>query len=226
MVEKNNIKNTPIIAIDGPSAAGKGTLAKRLAAYFDFDHMDTGATYRIVALKLIEEGYDYNNVDIAKSIAENLDYSDYNKYIHNPSLRTEKTSFVTPIVAAMPPVRKGIFHFQRNFGLNPPNGCGAVLDGRDIGTVVLPEADAKFFVTADNEIRAKRRYEEQIAKGLNVTYEEILGSMVIRDEKDKNRKTAPTKKAEDAFLLDTTDLTPDEVFDIALKFVDSKGIIK
>ena len=207
-----------IIAIDGPAAAGKGTLARRLAEKFNFAYLDTGALYRAVALSLIKDGYEPSNDEAAGHAARalNLDLLD------DPDLRLEATGSAASYVAAMPDVRRNLMEFQRKFSERPPeNKTGAVLDGRDIGTVICPNADLKFYVTASAEERAKRRVAEIKSRGLEADYAEILEDVMARDARDMDRKNAPLTKAEDAHLLDTTDLAIDAVFLRAAAIVEN-----
>ncbi|MGY8985474.1 MAG: (d)CMP kinase [Sphingomonadales bacterium] len=207
-----------IIAIDGPAAAGKGTLARALASKLGFAYLDTGALYRAVALGVKYEGGNLNDPILAKKIALNLNKT----LLEDHNLRLEETGESASIVAAMPEVRAALLTFQRNFVKNIPEGKkGAILDGRDIGTVVVPDADLKFFVTASPETRAGRRFKDMIARGVDVNFEYILKEVKDRDARDSNRKTSPLKKAENALLLDTTKLDIDGVLQIALKAYQS-----
>ncbi|UTW55339.1 (d)CMP kinase [Kordiimonas sp. SCSIO 12610] len=207
-----------IIAIDGPAAAGKGTLARRLAEKFNFAYLDTGALYRAVALTLIKGGVDPSNEPAAEKASKALDHA----LLSDPELRLEDTGKAASVVASMLGVRSNLMDFQKNFGVNPPsNKSGAVLDGRDIGTVICPAADVKFFVTASAEERAKRRVAEMRSRGVNANFEEILADVKARDERDMGRKDAPLEKAADAHLLDTTDLAIDAVFLRAAAIVEN-----
>lgn len=207
-----------IIAIDGPAAAGKGTLARRLAKTLDYAYLDTGALYRAVALKMLQAGQDPADPTLAAAASSTLDLS----LLDDPALRREETGSAASIVAAIPAVRANLLAFQRDFALNPP-GCkqGAVLDGRDIGTVVCPDAPIKLFVTASAEQRAKRRFIEQKQRVGNADYEAILADVQARDERDMNRADAPLKPSENSYLLDTTKLDKDAVFSAAMVHVGS-----
>lgn len=208
-----------IIAIDGPAAAGKGTLAKRLANEFNFALLDTGALYRIVGLSLLKAGLDPSDVTAANKASLELDLSLFN----DPALRHEATGQAASQVAVMPSVRRNLLNYQKHYAENPPEGkAGAVLDGRDIGTVVCPQADVKFFVTATAEERARRRTAEIIAKGETADYQKILADVVARDERDTNRAEAPLKPAKDALLLDTTKLDIDAVFLRAVEIIKTQ----
>lgn len=202
-----------IIAIDGPAAAGKGTLAKRLAAHFGYDHLDSGALYRAVASKTLRTGA--SPEDAAKSFA----IAD----VSAPDLRSEIVAQQASVVAAIPAVRAALLDFQRDFARNPPGGKGAVIDGRDIGTVVCPWPETvKFFVTASLEARATRRYEELIAKGESPIHAAVLAEMAERDARDAQRATAPLKPAPDAVLLDTSDMTAEAAFQAALAALSAR----
>jgi len=198
-----------IIAIDGPAAAGKGTLARKLAEAFDFAYLDTGALYRTTALMVINGSDSRDEKAAAIEASAALDTALFN----DPALRLETTGAVASKVAAIPEVRANLLSFQRNFGFSPPAGKkGAVLDGRDIGTVICPDADLKLFVTASADERARRRVAELEGRGVAAIFDDILSDVEARDEADRTRKDAPLKPAEDAHLLDTTDLAIDAVF--------------
>jgi cytidylate kinase len=188
-----------IIAIDGPAASGKGTLAKRLAAHYGFRHLDTGAIYRAVAYALISRGADLADEAAAVSAARGLDPQTFD----NPALKSHQVGTAASVVSAYPEVREVLLNFQRQFAAHPP---GAVLDGRDIGTVICPNADVKIFVVADPEVRARRRTLEAQARGEAADEAAILADILARDERDRNRAVAPLKPAEDAYLLDNSHL--------------------
>jgi cytidylate kinase len=201
-----NLMHTPlIIAIDGTSASGKGTIAKGLASHFNFAHLDTGLLYRAVGFAAIEQFLDFEKqkqaiIDIAKTFTA--------EWLENPALKYDEISVAASKVAVIPEVREALLDFQKAFATNPLGGAkGAVLDGRDIGTVICPNAPVKFFVTAHIEVRAKRRFDELINLGRKVTFEQVLQDLQQRDERDMNRKDAPLKKADDAHLLDNTNLS-------------------
>ena len=206
-----------IIAIDGPAAAGKGTLARRLADKLGFDYLDTGLIYRAVGQKLARAGQDPADADVAGAAAQALAPAD----LQADDLRTDQAAQAASKVAAIPAVRAALLDFQRRFASHPPGGKGAVLDGRDIGTVVCPHADAKLFVTASLEKRAERRLKELLGKGIDAKEETVLADMRVRDARDSNRSVAPLVAAEDAFLLDTSDLDADQVLTRALEIVQS-----
>jgi CMP/dCMP kinase len=188
-----------IIAIDGPAASGKGTLAKRLAAHYGLRHLDTGAIYRAVAYALISQGADLKDEAAAVRAAQGLDPGTFG----NSALKSHQVGSAASVVSAIPEVRTALVEFQRQFAGTPP---GAVLDGRDIGTVICPNADVKIFVVADPGVRAHRRTLEARARGEEADEATILADILARDERDQNRAVAPLKPAEDAYLLDNSHL--------------------
>jgi cytidylate kinase len=208
-----------VITVDGPSAAGKGTLARRLAGHFGFEFLDTGALYRGVGLAVLRQGLDPADERAATAAARALKP----KILSDPALRSETTSAAASQVAAIPSVRAAILNWQRDFARDAArNSGGAVLDGRDIGTVVCPEANAKLFITASLQARAERRVKELQARGETAIYARVLQDMQERDARDQGRSNSPTKPATDALIIDTSDLTADEVFERALAFIASK----
>jgi cytidylate kinase len=188
-----------IIAIDGPAASGKGTLAKRLAAHYGLHHLDTGAIYRAVAYALISQGADLGDELAAVNAARGLDPITFD----NPALKSHEVGTAASVVSAIPEVRAALVEFQRQFASQPP---GAVLDGRDIGTVICPNAEVKIFVVADPEVRARRRTLEARSRGEAADEAIILADILARDERDRNRAASPLKPAEDAYLLDNSHL--------------------
>ena len=204
-----------IIAIDGPAASGKGTLAKRIAAHFNLAYLDTGSLYRAVARDIRRAGGSLSDAASAARIARALDSST----LADPSLRDPGVGDAASIVAQIAEVRLALREFQRDFARQEP---GAVLDGRDIGTVVLPNADVKIFVVADTEVRARRRYNELHARGEDVTYEGVLDVIRRRDERDSGRAASPMVPAADALLLDTTRLDIEAAFDAAVALITRK----
>lgn len=200
------------IAIDGPAASGKGTLAQRIAAHFGLACLDTGLLYRAVGRDVLESGSSLENEMAAAAAARSLDPAT----LDDPGLRMPDMGDAASVVAKFPKVRAALLDFQRDFAAQEP---GAVLDGRDIGTIVLPHADAKIFVTADLEVRARRRYDEQRMRGEPVTYERTLETIRRRDERDTGRKDAPLCAAADAMVLDTSKLGIDEAFAKALELI-------
>jgi cytidylate kinase len=206
-----------IITVDGPSAAGKGTLARGLAAALGFAHLDTGLLYRAVAFKALAAGTTETG-DMA-AIAKALVPED----LRRESLRAEEISQAASRVAALPEVRAALLAFQRRFADRPPGGeAGAVLDGRDIGTVVCPRADVKFFITASPEARARRRHKELIERGDGRIHARVQQEMVLRDARDSGRVIAPLRPAEDAIVLDTTEMDADAVLETAIQLVASR----
>ncbi len=206
-----------VIAIDGPAASGKGTLARRLAAHYGFAYLDTGSLYRAVGQSVRAAGGNPADPALAIAAANALDLSK----IDEAAIRTREAGEAASLVAAMPEVRAAILHFQRDFALNPPGGKrGAVLDGRDIGTVVCPEADVKLFVTASPEVRARRRWLELKGSGSNVSEAQVLEDVKERDARDAGRAASPMKPAADAHLLDTTDLSIETAFGEAVRIID------
>ena len=208
-----------IVAIDGPAGAGKGTLAQRLAKAFNLAYLDTGALYRAVGVRVLEVGADPADPASALHAALTLDSSS----LESPRLRDEDAADAASKVAAIPAVRAALLEFQRSFAKSPPSLCvGAVLDGRDIGTVVCPAADLKLFVTASIEERARRRTLELQDKGFDVIQDRVLADMIGRDERDRDRKTAPLAAADDAIVLDTTEMDADTVFERAVVLFRSR----
>jgi cytidylate kinase len=188
-----------IIAIDGPAASGKGTLGKRLAQHYGYRHLDTGVIYRAVACALMQAGRDLGDEAAAVAAAMELDPATFD----DPTLKSQKAGEGASIVSAIPRVREVLVDFQRQFAGQPP---GAVLDGRDIGTVICPYADVKIFVVADPRVRAHRRTMEAKARGEAADEAVVLADILARDERDQNRPVAPLKPAADAYLLDNSRL--------------------
>jgi CMP/dCMP kinase len=204
-----------IIAIDGPAASGKGTLAKRLAAHFGLPHLDTGLLYRAVARSLLQRNVPLTDDEEAARAKASLDP----RTLDDPRLRGAEMGEAASVVSAFQPVRDALLHLQREFADQP---TGAVLDGRDIGTVVCPLADVKLFVTASPEERARRRHLELLARNEVAEFTAILEDIRRRDERDLNRTTAPLKAADDAAVLDTTRLDADAAFRAALEIVEAR----
>jgi CMP/dCMP kinase len=203
-----------IIAIDGPAASGKGTLGKRLAAHYGLRHLDTGLIYRALARLMLDSGEALDAVDAAVKFARRLDPATFD----DPALKRQSVGAAASVVSALPQVRAALLAFQREFGRPPP---GAVLDGRDIGTVVFPDADVKIFVTATPETRARRRLAEVEHAGESANYDEVEADIRRRDERDTSRAVAPLKAAADAHLLDTTQLDIDGAFRAAVDIVEA-----
>ncbi|MDZ4866308.1 MAG: (d)CMP kinase [Alphaproteobacteria bacterium] len=205
----------PVIAIDGPAASGKGTLARRIAQTLGFAHLDTGSLYRVVGLSALKRGDDPSDPDVALHAVQSLDLS----LLEDPALRSDETGAAASKVAVIQAVRDALLDFQRNFAAHPPGGQGAVLDGRDIGTVICPDATVKLFVTATPEIRARRRYAELHAQGSPRTEEAVLADIRARDARDTGRAVAPLRQADDAYLLDTSHLDIETAVARALEVV-------
>jgi cytidylate kinase len=209
-----------VIAVDGPAASGKGTLARKLATQFSFAYLDTGKLYRAVGLKVLRAGGDPEDEDAAEATARSLDVSE----LDDPDLAGDEAASAASKVAAIDGVRAALLDFQRSFAATPPDvdgepAEGAVLDGRDIGTVICPDATAKLFVTADVEVRADRRHKELLNRGEASIYARVLEDLKARDARDMNRETAPLRPADDAVVLDTTELDVDAAFVAALDIV-------
>lgn len=202
-----------IIAVDGPAAAGKGTIARALAQHFGFHFLDTGALYRMVGLAAIRAGGEPITPDAAIAAAKGLDPASF----VDADLRTEKVGAAASIVAVIPEVRAALLDLQRSFARRPP---GAVLDGRDIGTVVCPDAHAKLFITASAEVRAKRRQKE-LGSG---DYEAVLADIKARDERDSQRATAPLMAANDAVTLDTSGMDIESAVTAAVAAVEARRV--
>lgn len=207
-----------VIAVDGPAASGKGTLARRLAAELGYAYLDTGLLYRAVGLVLIRQGQDPADADAAAAAAADFDAATAD--FSDPALRDEETGKAAGIIAAHPAVRAALVDVQRRFAARPPGGeSGAVLDGRDIGTVICPDADYKFFIEADIEERARRRVKELQDRGDTVIPARVLQEMKERDERDRTRAVAPLAPAADASVVNTTNLNADAAFALAMSFI-------
>jgi cytidylate kinase len=205
-----------VIALDGPAAAGKGTLGRRLAAHFRLAYLDTGLLYRAVGVRVLAAGDDPACKEAALKAARSLAPAD----LDDPRLRGDEAASAASVVAEIPEVRQALVSFQREFAAHPPEGTkGAVLDGRDIGTVICPGADVKIFVTASPETRAKRRLKELRERGIASIHSRVLREMKERDARDSARAVAPMRAAEDATVLDTTDLDADGAFAKALEVI-------
>ena len=205
-----------IIAIDGPAASGKGTLAKRLAEHFGFGCLDTGLLYRAVARDVVQAGGSLEDEAAATAAAMGLDAAT----LDDPKLRGPAAGDAASIVAKMACVRRALLDYQRSFARRPG---GAVLDGRDIGTVICPDADVKIFVTASAEVRARRRHLEYQGRGEDIAFDAVLGDIRRRDARDSARDVAPLEAAADAVVIDTTGLDPDAVFKAALMVIEGRG---
>lgn len=212
-----NNKNI-VIAIDGPSASGKGTLAKKLADHFDFPYLNTGALYRVVAYEVIRSCLDPHDFDDKiEYFTTNIKEDD----LENDELFSENVGAIASIIAKNQNLRDALFRFQQDFVKNAKElDGGVVIEGRDTTTVICPDADFKFFIKADVEIRAKRRFEQLQKKGDNVDYEKILKQLKKRDENDLNRSNSPLKKAPGAIEIDNGNLSIKNAFELALKHIN------
>ena len=203
-----------IIAVDGPAASGKGTLGRRLAAHYGLRHLDTGLIYRAVAKALLDAGHALEDVELAVNAAKSLDPGRFDEI----ELKRHSVGEAASVISAIPQLRAALLAFQHEFGRTPP---GAVLDGRDIGTVVFPDAEVKIFLTASAETRAHRRAAELERAGEAMAFADVLADIRRRDARDTKRATAPLKPAPDAHLLDTTHLDIDAAFRAAIDIVDA-----
>lgn len=203
-----------LIAVDGPAASGKGTIARALAEHFNLPHMDTGALYRAVALNLWRWGGDPSSEFEAVRACDDIGSNP-----QDPELRSEPVSKIASSISAYSAVREALLERQRAFAAQPG---GAVLDGRDIGTVIAPDADAKLYVTASLEVRSQRRVRELLERGMPAHYEDVICDLRARDERDMSRKAAPLAQAADAELLDTTDRAIDDAIAEAIRLVEAR----
>jgi cytidylate kinase len=207
----------PVITIDGSSGTGKGTVARRLAAHYGFDCLDTGILYRATAAQALAQGVLLTDEGACTKLAQTLSPQDL---IPTPSLREESIGQAASRISVYASLREALFQRQRDFALTPPSGRGAVLDGRDVGTVIFPEALCKIFLTAQLEARAARRFQELQTQAGAPSYEEVYREMAERDERDSWRAIAPLKPAPDAYILDTSQLTADDVFSLCVAYCD------
>jgi len=205
---------TMIVAIDGPAASGKGTIAKQIAGVYGLHHLDTGLLYRAVAKAVLDAGYSPADAEQATAAAIALDPNRFDE----KALKAQAITEAASVVAAIPQVRQALMNYQRQFATKPP---GAVLDGRDIGTVIAPGADVKLFVVASPEVRAARRVLELQSRGEPASKDEVLADLLRRDERDSRRTAAPLKPAPDAHLLDTTHLDIDAAFRAAVEIIEA-----
>lgn len=213
--------NTPnlIIAVDGTAASGKGTISERLAQYYGLSYMDTGVLYRAVGLICVKEFGDAEEEHLAIEAAQKMALS-YPECLEGLDLKSDEASNAASKVAKIGEVRQILFDTQRNFGLKAPKG--AVIDGRDIGTVIFPEAPIKLFFDADLDVRVERRFKDLIKRKPSLQYDEVYADMKARDERDRNREVAPLIPAQDAIHVDNSKMSIDEVFDFVLSKIDSK----
>lgn len=215
-----------IITIDGPAAAGKGTLATALSKKYELAYFDTGMVYRAVGLEMVLTGASVDDETTAEKYAQNLTFEKMSELSKHPDFRSNVGAQAASKVSALPKVRAALLKMQQDFALNPvfADGTpakGAVYDGRDTGTVVCPSADIKFFVTANPEVRAMRRYKEFVAKGIKTSLEKVLGEIKERDKRDSERASAPLKAAPDAICLDTSEMNAQEEIAAADVFVQN-----
>lgn len=216
-------KKKVIIAVDGPAASGKGTFAKGLAKKLGYAYLDTGSIYRAIAHEVLERGGDPQNIDDVEPVLQTIKYPLPDAVLNNPDLRTSKIEKATPHIGGMQEAQAIVKAYQKEFVKNPPkNSDGAVLDGRDVGTSVFPNADVKFYITASAKERAKRRYEQQKNRTPGLTVETVLKEITLRDAHDMNRQFSPLRPAKDAHTIDTTNDTPDEALEKGLKIVRGK----
>jgi len=207
-----------IIAIDGPAASGKGTLARRIADHLGFAHLDTGRLYRATARRMIDMGADLDDAAAAVAAARTIRPEE----LGDPALGEDAVGAAASRVAAIAAVREALLQYQRDFARNPPDGAaGAVLDGRDVGTVICPDADIKLFVTAEVSVRAERRHKELLTRGENSIYARVLQDMNERDARDTNRAVAPLLPADDAWTLDTSAMSADAAFAAAIAYIEA-----
>ena len=207
-----------ILAIDGPSGSGKGTLTKALAEHYNLALLDTGLLYRAVGWQLLNSNADIDDPEAAIDVATNLDLN----VLNDPCLRSDEAAKIGSKIAVIPEVRQALNTLQRNFAYNTPKDKkGVILDGRDIGTVVCPDADYKLYLTASNEVRAMRRFKELQERGIACIYSDVLKELIERDERDMSRKDSPLRPADDAFIIDTSDLSTEEVKIAAMRYIDT-----
>lgn len=216
-----------IITIDGPAAAGKGTLAAALAKKYRLAYFDTGMIYRAVGLQMVLDGLNPEDEELAAPIAQKLTFEKMMALSTHRDFRSDIGGRAASKVSALPKVRQALLKMQQDFALNPvfADGSpakGVIYDGRDTGTVVCPNADIKFFVTASLEVRAERRYNEFKSKGIETTLEKVREDMISRDKRDQERNTAPMKPAEDAYIMDTSDMNAEEETACAVKIIEDK----
>ncbi|WP_306252510.1 (d)CMP kinase [Parvularcula sp. IMCC14364] len=206
-----------VIAVDGPAASGKGTLSRRVASFYGLAYLDTGSLYRGVGWIMLSRGLSPRDVEDAEAAAQafTLDQLD------GADIRTPDVGRAASVVAAMPEVRDALLAFQRDFAAHPPSGLnGTVLDGRDIGTVVCPDATVKLFIDAAVDVRARRRWAELTQRDSSISFEQVLEDIKRRDQRDSSREAAPMKAAQDAHLIDTSELDIDAAFTVVRRAID------
>ena len=206
-----------IIAIDGPAGAGKGTIAKGIARHYNLAHLETGLLYRALAFKVFENKLNLHDRDQIAALASTISLDD----LKNKHLRSEEIGNLASKVASLSEVRQALLDFQRNFADTPLSDFnGAILDGRDIGTLVCPQADIKFYITAELEVRAQRRLKELQDRGIKSIYTAVIQNMMDRDLRDESRQQAPLKIANDAYVIDTSNLSPDDALKQAITVIE------
>ena len=218
-----------IVTVDGPAAAGKGTLSQSLAQKYELAYFDTGMVYRAVGVMMLRSGRDLSDVPYAEKLAEELTFAKMMEISSDKEFRSARGGQAASIVSSYPGVRRRLLDMQQKFALKPTfadgrAAQGVIYDGRDTGTVICPTADVKFFITATSEVRARRRFSEFKERGIDTDFETVLRDVEARDERDANRKDAPMKPAEDAYILDTSNLSIDEVFKKAVAIIE--GTVK
>lgn len=207
-----------IIAVDGPSGSGKGTLSRRLAQHYNLAFLDTGILYRAVAYEALQRGLESEQEEEITDIASNLDLAG----LATEKLRQDGVAVMASKIATIHGVRQALFEFQRNYAKNvPPGKNGVILDGRDIGTTICPQADHKFFLTSAVEVRAGRRHKELLNLGIESIYSDVLSDMIARDKRDSEREDSPLRPASDAHILDTSEKTIEEVLLDAIGMIDA-----
>lgn len=216
-----------IITVDGPAAAGKGTISDYLSKKYKLAYFDTGMVYRAVGLQMVLIGEDLSNKDAALKIAQNMTFPQMMELSIHPDFRSDIGSHAASVISVYPEVRTALLKMQQNFALNPvfADGTpanGVIYDGRDTGTVICPQADLKLFVTASTAVRAERRHKEFLQKGIITTYQKVLDDMIARDERDCNRSAAPLKPADDAVIIDTSNLDIEAVLAYIIPLVEAK----
>ena len=216
-----------IITIDGPAAAGKGTISAYLSQKYNLAYFDTGMVYRAVGLQMVLAGADLKNENAALKIAQELTFLQMMELSVHPDFRSDIGGQAASVISAYPSVRTALLNMQKNFANNPTfadgkPARGVVYDGRDTGTVICPNADLKLFITASAEVRAERRYKEFLLKGLTTTFQKVLEDMITRDERDSKRSSAPLKPAEDAVIIDTSNLSIEDVLAYITPLVEAK----
>jgi len=216
-----------IITIDGPAAAGKGTVSKVLSERYKLSYFDTGMIYRAVGLEMVQKGFDLSDEEKALFVAQNMTFEKMMALSCDKDFRTDIGAQAASKVSSITSVRQALLKMQRDFALFPvfadgTKANGVIYDGRDTGTVICPNADIKFFVTASTEVRAMRRFKEFEAKGIDTTYQKVLDDMISRDKRDSERQAAPMKPADDAVVLDTSNMSAEAEIEAVIQIVEEK----